>query len=211
MDEYANRLKAKLAPDAVALTLVRAGCFLSAYELIKSEVVDKVHGFFWNEFEDGEQRYDEAVSTGSVEPESTEQVAMLEEVHAHRQEIAHELPKLLVDPDFEIRTESSASGRRMCSSPRYLLGFDRSAYRSVLGQHRGRLRRYQVRVVSVDEVPCVDCWSVMKASEAEATPRCQLCMMFVLEALALMSVVLSQIQYVVLALAGGLCLQRVTS
>ena len=45
MNDYADRLRAKLAPESVGLTLIRAGCFLSAYELIKSEIVDKVHDF----------------------------------------------------------------------------------------------------------------------------------------------------------------------
>lgn len=106
------------------LTLTRAGCFLSAYELIKSEIVDKVHDFFWRGFEDGKHLYDEVRYQQSVlahNPKSkyrascawlvemnaltAEQVVALEEIHAHRQEIAHELPKLLIDPDFEVRTD----------------------------------------------------------------------------------------------------------
>lgn len=106
------------------LTLTRAGCFLSAYELIKSEVVDKVHDFFWCGFQDGKHLYDEVKYQQSVlsrNPRSryrascawlvemkaltAEQVATLEQIHAHRQEIAHELPKLLVDPDFEVKAD----------------------------------------------------------------------------------------------------------
>ncbi len=124
MDEYADKLQAKLAPDMVALTLIRAGCFLSAYELIKSEVVNKVHDFFWCGFEDGKNLYDEiqyrqavlsrnqkskyrASCAWLVEMEAltADQVSALEEVHSHRHMIAHELPKLLVDPDFEVRSD----------------------------------------------------------------------------------------------------------
>lgn len=36
---------------------------------------------------------------------TAEEVATLEEIYQHRQEIAHELPKLLVDPDFEVRSD----------------------------------------------------------------------------------------------------------
>jgi hypothetical protein len=124
MDEYAAKLLAKLAPESVRLTLIRVGCFLSAYELIKAEVVDGVHEFFARDFEDGkficdETRYQQDVL--SRNPKSpyrascawlvemgaltTAQVAVLEEIHAHRQEIAHELPKLLVDPDFEVKAD----------------------------------------------------------------------------------------------------------
>ena len=59
MDEYAARLQAKLAPESVIQTLIRAGCLLSAYELIKSEVVDGVRGFYASGFKGGKQLYDE--------------------------------------------------------------------------------------------------------------------------------------------------------
>lgn len=60
MDDYAARLLAKLAPESVNRTLIRAGCFLSAYELIKAEVVDSVHEFFARDFRDGKFICDEA-------------------------------------------------------------------------------------------------------------------------------------------------------
>ncbi len=34
-----------------------------------------------------------------------EQVATLTEIQKHRHEVAHELPKLLVDPDFQVKME----------------------------------------------------------------------------------------------------------
>ncbi len=124
MDDYATRLAAKLAPESVNRTLIRAGCFLSAYELLKSEVIDGVRGFFARGFKDGQQLYDEAryhqhvlrrnpksryrascawlVDMGAL---TTAQAAALEDINAHRQEIAHELPKLLIDPDFEVKTD----------------------------------------------------------------------------------------------------------
>jgi uncharacterized protein (DUF1697 family) len=124
MDDYAEKLTAKLAPESVARTLIHAGCFLSAYELIKSEVVDKVHDFYLAGFDEHGLTYDEASYQRQVlsrNPKSkyrascswlvendaltAEEVATLEEIHQHRQEIAHELPKLLVDPDFEVKTD----------------------------------------------------------------------------------------------------------
>jgi hypothetical protein len=119
-----ERLRAKLAPESVATTLIRAGCFLSAYELIKSEIVDRVHDFFWCGMQDGvalhdEARYDRHVR--ALHPKSkylascawlvkqealtSQQVVTLGDIYKHRQEIAHELPKLLVDPDFEVKTD----------------------------------------------------------------------------------------------------------
>lgn len=120
MDE--DRLHLKLAPESVATTLIRAGSFLSAYELIKSEIVDKVHGFFWCGFKDGDHVYDEDAYHRSVlsrnpgnkylascnwllemQALTAEQVAALSDIRTHRHEIAHELPRLLVDPDVEVR------------------------------------------------------------------------------------------------------------
>ncbi|MEV0534733.1 hypothetical protein [Kitasatospora sp. NPDC050463] len=119
-----ERLRQKLAPESVMITLVRAGSFLSAYELIKSEIVEKVHGFFWNGFQDGHHTYDEARYQQSVlvrNPKNryaascdwlvemgaltAEQVTTLGAIQKHRHEIAHELPKLVIDPDFEVRTD----------------------------------------------------------------------------------------------------------
>lgn len=125
MDEdYAERLAAKIAPESILLTLSHAGSFLCAYELIKSEIVDKVHGFFLRGFDETGLLYDEAEYQRSVlsrNPKSkyrascawlvelnaltAEQVATLEDIYLHRQEIAHELPKFLIDPAFEVRTD----------------------------------------------------------------------------------------------------------
>lgn len=129
MDEYEDKLKAKLAPESVVRTLIHAGCFLSAYELIKSEVIDHVHEFFWYGFKDGKHFYDEAryqESVASRDPKShyrascawlvemdaltAAQVVSLEEIQKHRHEIAHELPKLLIDPNFKIKTDLLVAG-----------------------------------------------------------------------------------------------------
>jgi hypothetical protein len=119
-----DQMTAKLAPESVALTLIRAGCFLSAYELIKPEIIDRVHEFFWCGLREGQHLYDEAQYTQhvlalnpknkylascawlvSMNALTAGQVDALGEIQKHRHEIAHELPKLLVDPDFEVRTD----------------------------------------------------------------------------------------------------------
>jgi hypothetical protein len=123
VDDYAARLLAKLAPESINRALIRAGCFLSACELIKAEVVDGVHEFFASDFRDGKFICDEAryqrdvlsrnqskyrascawlVEMGAL---TTAQVEVLEDIYAHRKEIAHELPKLLVDPNFEVKAD----------------------------------------------------------------------------------------------------------
>jgi hypothetical protein len=125
-----ERLSAKLEPESVATTLIRAGCFLSAFELIKPAVVDQVRDFFLVGLVERDDFHGEAQSEYqrhvlSRNPKSTyrascdwlvsmdaltaEQVETLEEIRKHRNEIAHELPKLLVDPDFEVRTDLLAA------------------------------------------------------------------------------------------------------
>lgn len=103
---------------------MRAGAFLCAYELIRPEVVDKLREHYWRGIEDGKHVYDEAAYGREVlnrNPKSkyrascdwlvehgaltAEQTTTLEQVYEHRKEVAHELPKLLVDPDFEVKTE----------------------------------------------------------------------------------------------------------
>lgn len=106
-------------------TLVRAGAFLSAYELIKLQVIDGVKDEYWRgEMRDGKKVYREADYQRQVlarDPDSrfrascswlveigalTQlQAGVLEEVHRHRQELAHELPKILIDPDFDVDTK----------------------------------------------------------------------------------------------------------
>lgn len=124
MNDDLENLKAKLSPEAVRLTLIRAGCFLTAYELIKSDVLDQVRGSFCNGIEAGEFTYDEDSYRRSVlslnedskydascswlvsmEAISHDQAALLREIHIHRKEIAHELPRLLVDPNFFVKTD----------------------------------------------------------------------------------------------------------
>src|ERR1700722_282519 len=44
--DYWEKLLHKLSPEALQQSLQRAGVFLVAYELVKSEIVDKVRGLF---------------------------------------------------------------------------------------------------------------------------------------------------------------------
>lgn len=69
--------------------------------LSRSEVVDKVHGFYCTGFNPDGLTYDEA----RYQKDVLTHVATLEEMHRHRQEIARELPKPLVDRDFEVNAD----------------------------------------------------------------------------------------------------------
>lgn len=124
MDKNAKRLAAKIAPEAVLLTLVQAGSFLSAYELIKYDVVEQVRSFFLTGLDEKGLTYNDTGyqrSVLSLNPKSkfrasaawlqsmdaitAEEVTKLQEIKNHRDEITHEMPRLLVEPDFVVKTQ----------------------------------------------------------------------------------------------------------
>ena len=121
VDDYAARLAEKLSHESMTRTLVRAGMLLSAYELIKLQVIDGVRDFFWTGQvdDDGNREYDPGYETDvkardkslfkascswlvEMDALTQDQASALEDVRVHRNEIAHELPKILIDPDFEV-------------------------------------------------------------------------------------------------------------
>ena len=117
-DDYEDRLRAKLAPEQIRVTLSFAGLVLIVYEMVKQAVVKEVHEFYWRGFDEKGMLYDKVrydrdvrsldrkslfrasakwlVKNGAI---TEKQVEVLESLHLHRQEITHELPKYLIDPD----------------------------------------------------------------------------------------------------------------
>jgi hypothetical protein len=115
--EYKNDLAKKLAPGSMQLALVRAGVLLTGYELIKSALVADVEGLFTLGFDNVElwDRYrNEVLSLDSNKVEASmrwlnEQGALtsehLESLRAarnHRNEVAHELARFLIDPSADV-------------------------------------------------------------------------------------------------------------
>jgi hypothetical protein len=107
--------KMKLQPDAIHAGLVRAGLFLAGWELLKAEIVDGVQAFFVDGFDEKRptvsheyttqvlQRHRsrfEASILWLVEADALDstQADQVRSIHAHRNEVAHELPKLLIEP-----------------------------------------------------------------------------------------------------------------
>jgi hypothetical protein len=125
-DDYEARLNAKLSPDSVRQSLTQVGALLCAYELLKLQIVDAVHDEYWrgNTRDDGtkiylDDRYKAEVLARDPKSRYKASVAWLVEAGAlssdkagvlgairdYRNEVAHELPRLLIDPDYEIRIE----------------------------------------------------------------------------------------------------------
>ena len=119
---YAKRLEKKIQAPQVVTALLRAGAFLTGYELVKASIVDGVKDFFLVGFDEdgmtyssdyknkvlplGKNAWDASVRwLVSVEALTEEQASSLDDIYAHRHEIAHELAKFLVDPDAEVSLE----------------------------------------------------------------------------------------------------------
>lgn len=117
---WADRLRAKMAPEAMAVAMVRAGAILTGYELVKSSILEQPKSLLANEWNSTGQpvigaEYRSKVLTGGrnawtgscawlVEAGAltAEQVEALDRIRAHRGDVAHELARLLVDPDADV-------------------------------------------------------------------------------------------------------------
>jgi hypothetical protein len=118
-DDYRDRLEAKLAPVRIRSTLSFAGLLMIVYELVKQIVMEDVRGFYLSGFDEKGMLYDEEgyaqqvtsldkskfrasakwlVNSGAI---TDEQVEVLERLRSHRNDIAHELVKYIIDPDEE--------------------------------------------------------------------------------------------------------------
>ena len=122
-DEFAERLKLKLAPETVGVALIRAGAFLTGYELVKASILEGVRDFFLTGFDVHEgktysQSYQLKVLPLGKNPFDASlawlvqndaltaaQAAALDSSREHRHEVAHELARFLVDVDADVDVE----------------------------------------------------------------------------------------------------------
>ncbi len=120
MDDYRQRLERKLHQTAARSTLLRAAALLTGWELIRSEVVDKVQDFFTFGFNesgpvvDRQQYHKRVVSRGphlfdasvewlvEVKALTTDQAGRLKDLRDYRNSVAHELATFLIDPDRDV-------------------------------------------------------------------------------------------------------------
>lgn len=120
---YRERLVAKLQPDRMRATMAFAGLYQLTHEMIKQIVLDKVRDFFClgaiglgdvMSTEEREQYRGEVLQLApknvfrasllwliEMDAITKEQADRLDEVYAHRHDLAHELMKYIVDPDYE--------------------------------------------------------------------------------------------------------------
>lgn len=108
-----------LNPDAIKSNLILSALYLTAYELLKDAIIDNIRDFFSFEYKDGktipDKQYEDEVvrvhkyllyasclwlKRNDVITES--EVEEIENIRKHRNQVAHELPKLLSDIDLNL-------------------------------------------------------------------------------------------------------------
>jgi hypothetical protein len=121
-DAYAKRLQDKIQPETVATALVRAGAFLTGYELVKTAIVDEAKGFFIPGFDQdglthskdyetkvlplGKNAFEASVNwLVQMEALTQDQADSLDAIRSHRHELAHELARFIVDPDADVSVD----------------------------------------------------------------------------------------------------------
>jgi hypothetical protein len=139
-DDYRDRLADKLAPESVRRSLVRAGAILTGYELVKSSIMDGVHGFFTLGLRPfpGSGYETEVLAFAPGKPFQAsvawlvrmgaldqDHLQALENIRVHRHKLAHELANFLVDPDAEVDTRVLSDLRDvMAALDRFWIGID---------------------------------------------------------------------------------------
>jgi hypothetical protein len=117
---YKKRLEKKLKPDVVVTNLVRAAVLITAFELLKVEVVNKLRDFLGVEYGPtgwlpssrwkaevlalDEQKKKSPFRASSLwlaknEVIRPDDVDVLLAIRDHRNRVAHELPAFLIDPE----------------------------------------------------------------------------------------------------------------
>lgn len=108
-----------LNPETVKANLILSALYLAAYELLKDSIIDGIRGFFTfnyvNAKPEVDKRYNAEVLTlhkdamqascnwlGQMGAINKDEVQEVENIRKHRNEIAPELPRLLVDSNLNL-------------------------------------------------------------------------------------------------------------
>lgn len=111
--------KRLLDPDVVKKNLQLASLCLTAYEFLNDSIIERVRGFFTNRFDEKGRILDEdyalrvlskakhvfeasclwLVECGAITAQEKDEILRLRE---YRNEVAHKLPRILIDPDYQV-------------------------------------------------------------------------------------------------------------
>lgn len=138
MDEIARKrlerkLREKLSPQQVTGNLLSASLFLVAYELLKVEVIGKTRDFFLEGSDESGMKYSPRYASDVVALSrdryrasclwlarlgaiSDADVDVAQRIRVHRHEVAHELPRLLIDPEAKIDLPLFSDAQRLLTA-----------------------------------------------------------------------------------------------
>lgn len=114
-----EQIEAKLRPETIATNVITASLYLTAYELLKSAIIDDTKSFFQNNFVNGDwvtsPEYETKVKAmeddvfkascmflQSMSVLTSADIEELRSLRAERNKIAHELPAILLSPEKSI-------------------------------------------------------------------------------------------------------------
>jgi hypothetical protein len=111
----AESLRLKLSQETIRANLIRSGLFLAGWEMLKMQVLDQVRSFFVSIVDGKTTDYEthvlvrhksrfEASLLWLVEMEAltVQQAERVRDLRDYRNQIAHELPRMLVEPDHDV-------------------------------------------------------------------------------------------------------------
>ena len=127
---FERKLGEKLHPTQVSATLIGAGLFLVAYELLKAEVIGKIREFFISGVDAKGFTYSGRYATEVLRLDrdrfkasclwlsrqgvfTDSDVDTAAEIREHRHAIAHEMSKFLIDPDASVDVRLLSEARRL--------------------------------------------------------------------------------------------------
>ena len=111
-----------LSPNTIKSNLMLSSLYLTAYELLKSAIIENISNFFIFEYRDGkairDKQYKDEVTQVHKdilyasclwlkrnEVITDVDIQEIEDIRKHRNQVAHELPRLLIDSHLNLNVE----------------------------------------------------------------------------------------------------------
>ncbi|MFO0799103.1 MAG: hypothetical protein U0804_16670 [Gemmataceae bacterium] len=115
-----------LNPESLRGNLIAASIYLAAFEVLQSSVIDRIRGFFSNDFKDGKPLESEDYRSHclalakspfrasllwlkKMSAISDDDIALVDRIREHRNAIAHNLPEFLGTADTEVNVQLLAN------------------------------------------------------------------------------------------------------
>ena len=135
MDEIGQKRREKavmqkLSADSLFANLVQTSLFLTTFEILKAEIVDHTKGFFMVGFDDSGDLYSNEYETCVLSRDTDkykagclwlvevgglkyEDVQIAMDVRKYRNFLAHEIPKLLLEPEISFDSDKFIQAYRL--------------------------------------------------------------------------------------------------